>query len=726
MSRTQATGSRPGSVSRALARDRLGVPAVLFFVLAGVAPLTVAAGVIPTAYATTGLTGIPAAFLVIAVILAIWASGYVAMTRHIKNAGAFYAFISAGLGRVTGVAAALVALLAYSFLQVGLYGAFGPNAAAEASAHLGLHAAWWAWALAAWAVVTVLGLARVDVAGRVLGVLLTAEVIVILAETITGLARPAGGHLSLATLSPSSLTSAGVGTAGVLAVVAVLGFVGFEQAPVLAEEAKNARRTIPVATYAALGMIAVVYAGASWAMAAHAGDSHVVAAAGAQGPGLLFGLGGSGVLSQAAQWLFLTSLFAAALAFHNAVWRYIFALGRENVLPAVLGRTGGNNIPKAASLTQSATGLAVIAGYALAHANPMTGLFFDLGTTGGFGILVLFAVTAVAVIAFFARDPRGENAWRRLVAPALAAAALGVIVVLAVQHYATLLGVPPGRLGAARQLRCRRGGRAGLGAGPQVPPPAGLRHHRARRPRRGPACPLPPGDAAMTPPRQADAGPAVVLADGSCAGVLSQVIADAFFDLAVSRWLIPDPAARRRIFPGYFRLYVEHTLADGLVCTTPAQDAVALWLPAGEVPALPPEGYDERLATVTGPWIDRFRVFDQTLEGRHPAGYAHHHLAILAVRPDRQGHGTGSALLRAHHAALDRDHIPAYLEASDPRTRRLYLAHGYADSGGPLLLPGAVMYPMVRPPRAGQPSGPAIAGRVTASARPGPAPGGTR
>ena len=88
MSPAQALG--PGTVSRALARDRLGVPAVLFFVLAGVAPLTVAAGVIPTAYATTGLTGIPAAFVLVAVILAIWATGYVAMTRHITNAGAFY------------------------------------------------------------------------------------------------------------------------------------------------------------------------------------------------------------------------------------------------------------------------------------------------------------------------------------------------------------------------------------------------------------------------------------------------------------------------------------------------------------------------------------------------------------------------------------------------------------------------------------------------------------
>jgi len=89
MSRMQAP-ARPSAMSRALARDRLGVPAVLFFVLAGVAPLTVSAGLIPSAYATTGLTGIPVTFLAVAVILALFAAGYVAMTRHITNAGAFY------------------------------------------------------------------------------------------------------------------------------------------------------------------------------------------------------------------------------------------------------------------------------------------------------------------------------------------------------------------------------------------------------------------------------------------------------------------------------------------------------------------------------------------------------------------------------------------------------------------------------------------------------------
>src|SRR5215467_111364 len=253
MSGTQAPRSRPGTMSRALARDRLGVPAVLFFVLAGVAPLTVAAGVIPTAYQVTGLTAIPAAFVVVAIILAVFATGYVAMSRRIQNAGACYAFVARGLGRPAGVAAALVALLAYSCLQTGLYGALGPAAASQAAAHLGITGA-----LCAWGLVAVLGLARVDITGRVLGILLTAEVAVILAETVAGLSAPAGGRLSFVTLNPAGLASGGLASFGVLAVVAVLGFVGFEQAPVLGEEARNARRTVPAATYLALGIIAVV------------------------------------------------------------------------------------------------------------------------------------------------------------------------------------------------------------------------------------------------------------------------------------------------------------------------------------------------------------------------------------------------------------------------------------------------------------------------------------
>jgi len=127
---------------------------------------------------------------------------------------------------------------------------------------------------------------------------------------------------------------------------------------------------------------------------------------------------------------------------------------------------------------------------------------------------------------------------------------------------------------------------------------------------------------------------------------------------------------------------------------------VALWLPVGETPPDPPTGYEERLAAVTGQWLDRFQVLDAAFDKHHPAGFIHHHLAILATRPDRQGGGIGTALLHDYHARLDRDGIPAYLEAANERTRRLYLEHGYRDHGTPLHLPdGPTMWPMVRQPQ---------------------------
>jgi GNAT superfamily N-acetyltransferase len=190
--------------------------------------------------------------------------------------------------------------------------------------------------------------------------------------------------------------------------------------------------------------------------------------------------------------------------------------------------------------------------------------------------------------------------------------------------------------------------------------------------------------------------------------ILSQLIADAFFDLAPSRWLIGDPAARRQVFPGYFRLHVEHAIADGIVHTTADRAAVALWLPAD---ADRPGDYDGRLAVRTGSAFPRIQAFDATLDRHHPADTPHEHLAILAVHPDRQERGIGSVLLRARHAALDRAGIPAYLEASSPRARDLYLRHGYVPRpDAPYHLPdgGPLMWPMWREPQRPDPPGPPV------------------
>jgi amino acid transporter len=99
------------SVSRTLAHNRLGVPAVVFFVLSAATPLTVVAGVITTGYAVTGIIGLPVAFVVMGLLLALFSVGYVAMSRHITNAGAFYTYVTHGLGRPAGVGAAAIAVV---------------------------------------------------------------------------------------------------------------------------------------------------------------------------------------------------------------------------------------------------------------------------------------------------------------------------------------------------------------------------------------------------------------------------------------------------------------------------------------------------------------------------------------------------------------------------------------------------------------------------------------
>lgn len=180
---------------------------------------------------------------------------------------------------------------------------------------------------------------------------------------------------------------------------------------------------------------------------------------------------------------------------------------------------------------------------------------------------------------------------------------------------------------------------------------------------------------------------------------IAQVVAEAFIDLPPSQWLVPDRAVRQRIFPDYFSLYVEHGIRHGMVHTVPDRAAAAIWLPTtpGEGEFL--DDYDTRLAAICGPWVDRFRTFDQTLEANHPSTRAHHHLAILAVVPHRQRQGLGSALLRSHHEFLDAEGIPAYLEASDPGTRDMYLRHGYQPLGEPFTFPdGPPMFPMWREP----------------------------
>jgi GNAT superfamily N-acetyltransferase len=178
---------------------------------------------------------------------------------------------------------------------------------------------------------------------------------------------------------------------------------------------------------------------------------------------------------------------------------------------------------------------------------------------------------------------------------------------------------------------------------------------------------------------------------------IADLIADAFLPLSGTEWLVPDPARRRAVLRDQFAILVDHALAHGELDRLADGTAVAVWFDLTR-PLPPIDDYAERLAAACGPDTARFRVLDELFAAHEPER-PHHHLALLAVRPDVQRNGRGSALLDRQHRVLDRAGVPAYLEASSEGSRDLYARHGYATMGEPFRLPnGAPFWPMWREP----------------------------
>ena len=184
---------------------------------------------------------------------------------------------------------------------------------------------------------------------------------------------------------------------------------------------------------------------------------------------------------------------------------------------------------------------------------------------------------------------------------------------------------------------------------------------------------------------------------GDRATVVADLLA-AFMDDPVLSWVFPDRRRRHRYGGHFFVMQARRLLPGGLAWK--ADGGSALWAAPGRWRESPLDSLRLGLRTLPGVW-PRPRVVTSgllALEARHPRE-PHVYLATVGVRPERQGTGLGSALLRPGLEHADALRLPAYLESSNEGNVPLYERHGFAVIAEHVLPDVPTMWLMWRPAR---------------------------
>ena len=220
----------------------MGTVGVTATVISAAAPLTALAGVAPIALMIGGV-GVPGAYLFAGIVLTVFAIGFTAMAAEIRRTGGFFVYIGHAFGGTAGFAAAVLAIVSYNLLQIGVYGLFGLQTRAALDDLFGVTAPWWLIAAIAVVLVFVLGALGIDVGAKVLIVLITLETAILTIMGVAIIAQGGAGGLGVASFEPDNIFNSGV--------LAVLGicfaaFMGFESTALYRAEARDPARTIPV------------------------------------------------------------------------------------------------------------------------------------------------------------------------------------------------------------------------------------------------------------------------------------------------------------------------------------------------------------------------------------------------------------------------------------------------------------------------------------------------
>lgn len=441
---SREAGLPTGDLGQELCHGVLKTQDLVFMVMATAAPMAVVVALMPLAFAFGNGAGVPGTYLGAVIAMLLFAVGYVQIIPHVRNAGAFYAYISASFGRTTGLAAAYVAALSYFALSCSTLGAFAFFSEELCRITFGVSIRWEVWAVSATVGVAYLAYRRITLAAAVLTIALIVEIALLLLLDIAIINTHGLNWSSLEYFSPSYVFAPGLGIAVIYAFDSLLGVEG---TAIYQEEAKDRDRTVPRATYISILAIGFFYVLTGWCLVIGIGGNNTVSEVAGSDPGrFLVGqtkyfMGDAAAISLS--WLVVTSAFAASLALFNNAARYVFALARDGVLPPSLAQTHPKHrSPHRAVIVLGSLLLVVFLVCSLSGLDPLLNISTALVGVGAVGLMALLAVTALGIPVFFAR--RGVWGVRVTLAPSVGGCLIFLGTYLAVRNYPALTGVPSG------------------------------------------------------------------------------------------------------------------------------------------------------------------------------------------------------------------------------------------------------------------------------------------
>ncbi|WP_067168917.1 APC family permease [Microtetraspora niveoalba] len=436
-----------------LRRNAVGLVGVVFMAVATAAPITAMTGNVPIVIGFGNGLGVPAGYLVATAVLTVFSVGYVAMARHITSAGAFYGYISHGLGQIAGMVAGLLATMAYVVFEASIIGFFAYSAHDTFLSLAGVDVHWLWFAALGLALNAILTYFDINLTAKVLGVFLVTEILMLgLGATATLLHGGGPDGLMAGTLNPVrafQVTGLEGGAVGLGLFMCFWSWVGFESTAMYGEESRDPKRIIPKATIISVVGVGLFYTFVSWMTVAANGVTAPEKAA-KEFAGIFF----TPTQEMLGAWavdlfkiLILTGSFACSMAFHNCASRYLYAIGRENLIPgtrSTLGRTHPRHgSPYIAGFLQTAISVVIVLAFFLAGMDPYIHMYTLLAVLGTLAILIVQTLCSFSVIGYFhvkRKHPETASWWRTLLFPLAGGLSMAYVVLLLFQNQEAAAG----------------------------------------------------------------------------------------------------------------------------------------------------------------------------------------------------------------------------------------------------------------------------------------------